>query len=285
MDGNGAIAQHRLGPGRGDRDIIALLAEGNVSVLILLDIFIGLAILQRIFEMPEMAVDLFIFHFQIGDGGFEMRIPINETLIAIDQPFIVKLNENAQDRIGKALIHGEAFARPVAGCAKPLELADDRAARFFLPLPDALDKSFAAHCAAVRLLPFHELALDHHLRGDAGMIGARLPEHILTAHALIADENILKRIVKRMAHMERASHIGRRDHNAKTVGGLFAALFDRSGLECAGLFPLPVDFALNRGRLVVFLKHRMEFQVRMAAWAALKRAAAGQSRHVESFPE
>ena len=31
-----------------------------------------------------------------------------------------------------------------------------------------------------------ELALDHHLRGDAGMIGARLPQHVLAAHALEA---------------------------------------------------------------------------------------------------
>ena len=28
------------------------------------------------------------------------------------------------------------------------------------------------------LLPLHQLALDHHLGGDAGMVGAGLPEHV-----------------------------------------------------------------------------------------------------------
>ena len=44
--------------------------------------------------------------------------------------------------------------------------------------PDALDEFLAAERAAVRLLPLHQLALDHHLRGDAGMVGAGLPEHV-----------------------------------------------------------------------------------------------------------
>jgi hypothetical protein len=46
---------------------------------------------------------------------------------------------------------------------------------------------------------------------------------------------------------------------------------------------LTVDFALDCGRLVVFFKHRVKFQVRKTALAALKRAAAGQSRHVGDF--
>ena len=60
----------------------------------------------------------------------------------------------------------------------------------------------AAQVAAARLLPFHQLALDHHLRGDAGMVGARLPEHVLAAHALEAAQNVLQRVVERVAHMQ-----------------------------------------------------------------------------------
>ena len=41
--------------------------------------------------------------------------------------------------------------------------------------------------AAVRLLPLHHLPLDHHLRGDAGVIRAGLPQHVLAAHALEAE--------------------------------------------------------------------------------------------------
>ena len=38
-----------------------------------------------------------------------------------------------------------------------------------------------------------ELALDHHLGRDAGMVGARLPQRVAAAHALIADQDILER--------------------------------------------------------------------------------------------
>jgi hypothetical protein len=36
--------------------------------------------------------------------------------------------------------------------------------------------NFAAHVAAARLAALGQLALDHHLRGDAGMVDARLPQ-------------------------------------------------------------------------------------------------------------
>ena len=55
---------------------------------------------------------------------------------------------------------------------------------FVLPVPDAFEELLAAHLAAARLLTFHQPPLDHHLRRDAGMVGAGLPEHILAAHTL-----------------------------------------------------------------------------------------------------
>ena len=101
--------------------------------------------------------------------------------------------------------------RPVAGAAEAPQLADDGAARLFLPLPDALDEGLAADGAAVRLLALHQLALDHHLGGDAGVVGARLPQHVAPAHALEADQNVLQRVVERVADMQRAGDVGRRD--------------------------------------------------------------------------
>ncbi len=114
----------------------------------------------------------------------------------------MKFYKNFKNGLGQPLVHCEALARPIARCAKPLELVDDGAARFGLPLPHALEESFAAHLATTGLLAFHQLALDHHLSRDAGMIGARLPEHVLAAHALEPAEDVLQRIVERMAHMQ-----------------------------------------------------------------------------------
>ena len=35
-----------------------------------------------------------------------------------------------------------------------------------------------------------ELALDHDLRGDAGVVGAHLPQRVEAAHAVVADQRI-----------------------------------------------------------------------------------------------
>ena len=59
--------------------------------------------------------------------------------------------------------------------AEPLHLLLDGAAVVLLPIPDALDECLAAHVAAVLAL-VGELALHHHLRGDAGVVGAGQPQ-------------------------------------------------------------------------------------------------------------
>ena len=57
------------------------------------------------------------------------------------------------------------------------------------PLPDALFELFAAQVAAVDAF-FGELALHHHLGGDAGVIGAGQPERVVAEHAVPADGDI-----------------------------------------------------------------------------------------------
>ena len=138
------------------------------------------------------------------------RVPIDEALVLVEQPVAIELHEDLHDGARQAFIEREALARPVAGGAEPLQLLDDLAAGFRLPFPDALEEFLATQLAAV-LLALHELALDDHLRGDAGVIGARLPQHVLALHAVIAHENILQRIVERMAHMQAAGDVRRRN--------------------------------------------------------------------------
>src|SRR5215203_6061464 len=108
----------------------------------------------------------------------------------------MKLDEHLQDGARKALVHGEALARPVAGCAKARQLALDGAFRLRLPGPDELEKLLAPEGAAVGLAARGKLSLHHHLGGDAGVIGAGLPEHVPAAHALEAAEDVLQGIVE-----------------------------------------------------------------------------------------
>ena len=91
-----------------------------------------------------------------------------------------------------------------------------------------------------------ELALHHHLGGDAGVIGARLPQRVAPAHALEADQNVLQREGERVAHVQAAGHVGRRHHDGVGLGvraltrrkravalpPLVMAGFDRSRFVC-----------------------------------------------------
>ena len=63
-------------------------------------------------------------------------------------------------------IHGELVARQSTEAPEPAHLTRDHAAGLFLPLPDALDERLAAEVDAA-LARGVQLALDHHLRGDA----------------------------------------------------------------------------------------------------------------------
>ena len=102
------------------------------------------------------------------------------------------------------------------------------------------------------MLAFHQLALDNHLGSDAGMVHARLPEHVLAAHALEADQDVLQRVVERVPHVQRAGDVRRRDDDGERLGiGLGA----RTGAECVRVFPELGDFRFDAFGVVGFFKH------------------------------
>ena len=212
-----AIAQHGFRPRGGDGNIIARLAQRYRARLIAFDIFICLAPRQTILKMPHMAVNFGILDLQIRNGGFKMRIPVDQSLAAINQPLVIHLNKDLNHRIGKVPRHCERFPIPIAACAKAFELVDNRAARLVFPLPHFGQKRLAAHLAARRRACLGQLALHHHLGGNARMIGAHLPQRVMPAHTVPADQNILQRVVKRVPHVQAARHIGRRNHNGKRL--------------------------------------------------------------------
>jgi hypothetical protein len=77
-----------------------------------------------------------------------------------------------------------------------------------LPLPDAGCERIPA-----QLLPGcsfgGELALDHHLRGDAGVVGAGDPERGFAQHAVPAGEDVHLGLVEHVAHVQAAGDVGR----------------------------------------------------------------------------
>ena len=74
----------------------------------------------------------------------ELRVPIDQPLVAIDQALAVEIDEDLAHRMAEALVHGEALARPIRGGTEAAQLADDGAAGLRLPLPDLLEEGRSA---------------------------------------------------------------------------------------------------------------------------------------------
>ena len=49
------------------------------------------------------------------------------------------------------------------------------------------------------------------------MVCSRNPQRVVSLHPLITDQDILQRIVKRVAHMQLAGNIRRRHHRSKRL--------------------------------------------------------------------
>ena len=213
--------------------------------------------------MPHMAVDLDVLDLEVGNRGLEMRIPVDQPLAAIDQPLVVHVDKDLDDRVVEIAFlarrgsgragHGEGVARPVAGGAKALELVDDGIAGLTLPFPDLGQKGLAPQLAARGLPVSRQLAFDNHLGGDAGVILARLPQRVKPAHPVPADQDILQRVVEGMPHVQAAGDVGRRDHDAIGLGPRRI----RAGHETSGPFPRLVQAAFGRARVeCLFHRHR-----------------------------
>ena len=196
--------------------------------------------------MPEAALLLFVFDFQIRNGGVQRRVPVDQPLAAVDQLFFVQAHEHFLHRFIEAVVHGEALAAPIHAGAHAAQLAGDMAPRLFFPLPHLVDKRIAAKIVAGLALFSRYFTLDQHLRGDTRMVGAYLPQGIVALHPLPARQGIHNGVLERVAHVQAAGYIGRWNHDRKglalagrgeTVVGLPAfvpAGFDLFGL--VGLF-------------------------------------------------
>ncbi len=264
---DGGIAQHRLGARGGDGHAFAGLFALRVHHRVFEVIKVPIGVfgehlgerrgVERSTVLPrpfEGAFRLDLHHLQVRDRGLELGVPVDEALVLVNKPLAIELNEHLGDCARKALVEREALAAPVARGAEALELGHDRAARFRLPRPDAFDERLASHRAAVRLLPLHELALDHHLRGDAGMIDAWLPQHVAAVHAPIAAQNILERVVERVAHMQIAGDVRRRNDNAKR---LRRGPVGATGPEGAGFLPERGGAAFRGSEVERFFHHEI----------------------------
>ena len=109
-------------------------------------------------------------------------------------------------------------------------------------MPDPFDEFFPAELVPRLALGF-QLVLDDDLRRDAGVIGAYLPQRIVAAHAVIADQHIHQRLLERVSHVQRAGDVRRRKLDAERFH-----TGSQRRLEQAVAFPVRIPFRLDGAR-------------------------------------
>ena len=84
------------------------------------------------------------------------------------------MDKDFADGAAQALVHGKAFAAPIAGGSEAAQLLANRTAGFFTPFPNGFDKLLTPEVMSCYSL-FGQIALYNHLSGYTGVVGARLP--------------------------------------------------------------------------------------------------------------
>ena len=131
--GDGGVAEHGFRTGGRDGD-----AAGSVGEIVA--------------HMVDGAQAFFGFDFEVGDGGLELRVPVDDVGSAIDEALLVEADEGFLDGDGEAVVHGEVFAGPVDGGTEAAHLVGNGSAILLLPGPGALGEGFAADGLAARTL-------------------------------------------------------------------------------------------------------------------------------------
>src|SRR6185295_7254433 len=103
-----------------------------------------------------------------------------------------------------------------------------------------------------RLALVLELALDHDLCRDAGVVGAHYPVGVEAAHAVVAHERVHQGLLEGVAHVQRAGYVGRRQLDA--VRGRGAWKIRVSVAEITGRLPALVPALLYRLGLEAFFQ-------------------------------
>ena len=232
---HGGVAQDRLRPSSRHRD------ETHPGAIV------QVGARDRVLEVVERGVFFPVLHLQIADRGLQAGRPVDQVLAAVDQPHAVEPHKRLAHRAAEPLVQGEAHAIPIARPAQAAELAHDVATVLILPGPSAAEELLAADVlAADALLREHLLHLE--LRGDAGVIVPGHPQRRVTAHALVADHQILQRDEHGVTQVQLAGDVGRRDRDHERLGVRPGDL----RFEEAGLLPPFINPPLGRGRIVGF---------------------------------
>ncbi len=232
MNGHSRVPQHGLRTRGGDHDAL-------------------FAVQERILNIIQLGLFLFVFDLDIREDRPAVGAAVDQVIVPVDQPFVIEVDKNAPHRVGESFVQSKPFPCPVQRGPELLQLVDDDASILIFPIPGDLHELVASD-----LLPRQSLLLkallDHVMDGDARVVCSRKPESVVSLHPPPANDDIRESEAEGMAHMQRASDIGRRkNHGEHFLRG--GELRDKQPL----IDPVCVPLLLNRSWVVRFFKNAL----------------------------
>ena len=212
-----------------------------------------------------MAFLLFMLHLSVRQGRLTLRAPVDDPGAFVNIAFPVQADKHFLYGFGAALIHRETFPVPVAGNAQLLQLVLDGSGIFLFPLPGPLQETFASQFFLINAL-FFELICHLYFRGDGRMVRSRNPQGIVSFHPLIADQDVLQRIIKGMPHVELSCDIRRRHNRRKRLPAPV-----NLGMEIFILTPFFIQLLFDRFRIVCLCQFLAHLALLLLAFFTLPR--------------
>ena len=114
-----------------------------------------------------------------------------------------------------------------------------------LPGPDLLQKGVSPEGLSIGLASTRQVAFNDHLRRNPGVICPGQPKRFVTGHALKADQGVLNGGRQGVTHVQRARHVGRREHDGVSR---FVRLW--VSRERAARLPRRIQAPLEFGRFI-----------------------------------
>ena len=184
MDCNGRIAQH------GFRSSCGHDYMGWLSLL---------RFQHGVTKMPKITFDDRMKNFIVTDSRLQKRIPVHQPFTTVNIFLFKQVKESRPYRTGTDFIQSKSSTFPIATRAELLELGQDSFFVLSFPLPDSFDQCLPPKIVTGFVFLFLKPTFNDGLSGNPGMVGTWHPKRLISLHAFHTSQNILKRIIQRVA--------------------------------------------------------------------------------------
>ena len=173
---------------------------------------------QRVPQVVELPVYLAVLDLVVRQRGLRHRVPVHQTLAAIDEPVLEQPKERLAHRPRAHLVHRETPTVPVRRRPHPLELLGDRRLVLVLERLHPGHERLAPVLVSALPLLLQQPLLHTRLGRDPRVVRPRQPQRLEPHHPVRPHQHVLQCAVERMSDMKPVRDVGRRHQDAIRPG-------------------------------------------------------------------